>query len=373
MADACLQPTEHTEQMDKMLLYTRRALPKIPKKRSRAANSRVKKKKCDEHRPICARCKEAGQECVYGPLRPRQRRTAAQIEADTANATKPSESTASGQQNDSIDSDLPLPVLDESWQDVGLLGDGHAFANGLQNDAFDASGLELVHPLDSTAPSSTVAKWSPMHGQAGAFYATPHLELNMPLFSEYTTIKGRRGLLDHFSNVLSHLIVLREDEGNPFQQLVLPMSRQSPAVASAIYALSSAHLEFRGVAGVEQKSILFHSEAARNLANLIEKGAKGNQNELLAAVILLIYYEVLVHRERSQIVHGHLKGAVAILNSGPPTSDPTRAFLERAFRFYDVIAALSFRTPTLSEAPKPGCINHFLPVDSRGASRPAAV
>lgn len=116
----------------------------------------------------------------------------------------------------------------------------------------------------------------------------------MPLFSEFTTIKGRRGLLDHFSNVLSHLIVLREDESNPFQQLVLPMSRQSPAVASAIYALSSAHLEFRGVAGVvEKRSIEFHSEAARNLANLIERGAQGNQNELLAAVILLIYYEVV--------------------------------------------------------------------------------
>ncbi|KAJ6785133.1 hypothetical protein PWT90_07575 [Aphanocladium album] len=258
---------------------------------------------------------------------------------------------------------MPLPVLDDSWQDVDLLGGGADFANGLQVDTFGAPGLELVHPLHKETYFDAVATWSPMHRQAGAFYATPHLELNMPLFSEYTTIKGRRGLLDHFSNVLSHLIVLREDEGNPFQQLVLPMSRQSPAVASAIYALSSAHLEFRGVAGVEQKSILFHSEAARNLANLIEKGAEGNQNELLAAVILLIYYEV--------IVHGHLKGAVAILNSGPATSDPTRAFLERAFRFYDVIAALSFRTPTLSEAPPTGCIDHFLPVDSRGASRPA--
>lgn len=146
--------------------------------------------------------------------------------------------------------------------------------------------------------STAITRWSSHQPRARGFYATPRLELNMPLFSEYTSIRGRRLLLDHFSNVLSHLIVLREDDGhNPFQQLVLPMSRRSPAVASAIYALASAHLEFRGVApdpeATENRSILFHTEAARNLAEMIERGAEGNQNELLAAVILLIYYEVV--------------------------------------------------------------------------------
>ncbi|TQV94297.1 C6 finger domain-containing protein [Cordyceps javanica] len=343
-----------------MLLYTRRALPKIPKKRSRAG--------CE----FC-RVKEAGQECVYGPVRPRQRRSTAQNEADQAGTDA------------SAWTELPLTAAyDESFDAGGVAGDGAAA--GSSSQLCRASSLPLrgssssssrvaaaVRP--SSLPSDIVAakrSWS-FTRQAGAFYATPHLELNMPLFSEFTTIKGRRGLLDHFSNKLSHLIVLREDEGNPFQQLVLPMSRQSPAVASAIYALSSAHLEFRGAAvgdGVEKKSIEFHSEAARNLVNLIDKGAKGNQNELLAAVMLLIYYEVLVHREQSDIVNGHLKGAMAILNSGPATSDPTRAFLERAFRFYDVIAALSFRRPTLSASPTLGSIDRFLPVDSRGTSQP---
>ncbi|EGX93897.1 hypothetical protein CCM_02167 [Cordyceps militaris CM01] len=189
--------------------------------------------------------------------------------------------------------------------------------------------------LSDVAPGA-VARWAPIHRHAaGAFYTTPHLELNMPLFSEFTTIQGRRGLLDHFAHVLSHLIVLREDDGgsNPFQRLVLPMARRSPAVASAVYALSSAHLEFRGVAAVEHSSIEFHSEAARNLAALIERGGEGNQNELLAAVMLLIYYEV-------------------------------------AFRFYDVIAALSFRRATLSPAPAPGSIDGFLPVDSLGTPQP---
>lgn len=334
-----------------MLLYTKRALPKIPKKRSRGGCEfcRVKKKKCDEASPICARCEEAGQECVYGPLRPRQRRTTAQREADGVGAEG---SSVPGlvQQSDAADPSSPQPVT--------------------KDDRLDATNSLLE--LSDVAPGA-VARWAPIHRHAaGAFYTTPHLELNMPLFSEFTTIQGRRGLLDHFAHVLSHLIVLREDDGgsNPFQRLVLPMARRSPAVASAVYALSSAHLEFRGVAAVEHSSIEFHSEAARNLAALIERGGEGNQNELLAAVMLLIYYEVLVHRERSQIIHGHLKGAMAILKSARSPSDPTRAFLERAFRFYDVIAALSFRRATLSPAPAPGSIDGFLPVDSLGTPQP---
>ncbi|KAM3508354.1 hypothetical protein MY11210_006753 [Beauveria gryllotalpidicola] len=372
-----------------MLLYTKRALPKIPKKRSRAGCDfcRVKKKKCDEGRPVCARCKEADQECVYGPPRPRQRRTAAQIEADSALAeTASTSSTLVVRQNGAAEPPIP---------DDGCLDANAGDADKSHDDGLTTSPAAEtcdVAGLDSRAPhASALAKWSSSSSSsspptthrprrhAGAFYATPHLELNMPLFSEFTTIKGRRELLDHFTRVLSRLIVLREDAegGNPFQRLVLPMSRRSPAVASAIYALASAHLEFRrggvgaDVGGSSRTSIEFHSEAARNLAGLIEKGAQGNQNELLAAVILLIYYEVLVHRERSQIVNGHLKGALAILNSGPATPDPTRAFLERAFRFYDVIAALSFRTPTLSPAPAPGRMGHLLPFDSRGTPQPA--
>ncbi|KAM3481200.1 hypothetical protein MY5147_000833 [Beauveria neobassiana] len=349
-----------------MLLYTKRALPKIPKKRSRA-------------------------ECVYGPPRPRQRRTAAQIEAESALAE--SASTSSNlvvRQNGVAEPSLspPTPILDNRCLGA-IVGDADELAELADNDLTTSTAADTrdVAGLDTRAPhASALTEWSSAstthrpRRHAGAFYATPHLELNMPLFSEFTTIKGRRGLLDHFARVLSRLIVLREDAegGNPFQRLVLPMSRRSPAVASAIYALSSAHLEFRGaggaaadVGGSSWTSIEFHSEAARNLAGLIEKGAEGNQNELLAAVILLIYYEVLVHRERSQIVDGHLKGALAILNSGPATSDPTRAFLERAFRFYDVIAALSFRTPTLSPAPAPGGMGHLLPFDSRGTPQPA--
>jgi hypothetical protein len=112
------------------------------------------------------------------------------------------------------------------------------------------------------------------------------------LYGEFSKRRNRRVLVDHFCNVLSHLIVLREENGNPFQQLVLPLGHRSPAVMDAIYALASAHLEFRGVETGE-KSEQFHARAIQSLAMLIEQGKATDKNELLATIMLLVYYEVV--------------------------------------------------------------------------------
>jgi hypothetical protein len=122
---------------------------------------------------------------------------------------------------------------------------------------------------------------------------SPTLEFIIPAFSEFSDRPSRRGLVDHFCSVLSHLIVFREESGNPFQQLVLPLSHESSPVMNAIYALASAHLEYRG-ANTGEKSLYFHNEALNGLAQLIEDGDSSNRkNELLAAIMLLVYYEVV--------------------------------------------------------------------------------
>lgn len=101
--------------------------------------------------------------------------------------------------------------------------------------------------------------------------------------------------MHYFCNTLSHLIVLREDRGNPFQQLVLPLAYTSPAVKAAIYALASAHLvgKARNRLASDETSIHFHNEAIRNLATLIAKGDGVDGNELLATIMLIVYYEVV--------------------------------------------------------------------------------
>jgi hypothetical protein len=122
--------------------------------------------------------------------------------------------------------------------------------------------------------------------------ASPLLEFSAPLFEEFTDKKNRRALVDHFCNVLSHLVVFKEDTGNPFRQLVLPLSHASSPVLYAIFALSSAHLEYRGIVS-EEKSLDFHNRALRGLANLIDQGDRANREEVLGAIMLLVYYEVV--------------------------------------------------------------------------------
>lgn len=131
--------------------------------------------------------------------------------------------------------------------------------------------------LAMITPSSVV---SPLH------------EFSAPQFMEFTESKNRRVLIDHFCNVLSHLIVLKEDDGNPFRKLLLPLSYSSSPVLNAIYALSSAHLEYRGVQN-EEKSLGFHNKALQGLTVLIDQNNHANREEVLAAIILLVYYEVV--------------------------------------------------------------------------------
>ena len=122
--------------------------------------------------------------------------------------------------------------------------------------------------------------------------SSPRFEFTYPAFTEFSERTNRRTLVDHFCNKISHLIVFREECGNPFQQLVLPLCHNSPSVTNAIYALASAHLDYRGVENGE-KSVYFHNKSIQGLAKLIAQGGDANRNELLATIMLLVYYKVV--------------------------------------------------------------------------------
>lgn len=147
----------------------------------------------------------------------------------------------------------------------------------------DSSSSVLTQPR-SLPPDLAMIAPSPV--------VSPILEFHIPVFSEFSEQPNRRALVDHFCNVLSHLIVFREESGNPFQQLVLPLAHQSSPVLNAVYALASAHMEYRGLDAGE-KSLVFHNRAIQDLARLIQREDGVNKNELLAAIMLLVYYEVV--------------------------------------------------------------------------------
>ncbi|KAF2963846.1 hypothetical protein GQX73_g9730 [Xylaria multiplex] len=322
---------------------------------------------------------KTGYECAYEAIKPRQRR-----KRDSQSGLK-------------IDTSLECDSLEDiyGWEEQAATPYGSAYFSPLE------SKLEMS-PLSHTAtdptddllnsPSyETDIDGSPRPNQQvarrGSFarvlsptrslppelamiapcpVASPALEFCMPAFSEFSNRPNRRALVDHFCNVLSHLIVFREESGNPFQQLVLPLSHSSSPVMNAIYALASAHLEYRGVQNTE-KSLYFHNEAIQGLAKVIQNQGKVNKNELLAAVMLLVYYE-LVQRRPTNIIYGHLKGAFAIMCLNQDVLTPVGLFLERAFGFYDVIAALSLGTPPLSTAPSAGGLLPVPPLDAPPAS-----
>lgn len=205
--------------------------------------------------------------------------------------------------------DCNQDVLDEiftSWaadtraHDACLAADGFDFitpngpANQDEGEGDDDDDDDSNHnpPIDETASSDTASQNTSLAVVGPVSVASPTIEFIIPAFAEFSDQANRRALIDHFTNVLSHLIVLREDEGNPFQRLVLPLSQKSTAVSNSIFALASAHLEHRGVHNSE-RSVYFHNKAINGLAALIAKGCDANRNELLAAIILLIYYEVV--------------------------------------------------------------------------------
>ncbi|KAG5973733.1 hypothetical protein E4U58_004458 [Claviceps cyperi] len=378
---------------EKKLLYIKVAAPKTPKRRSRAgelSNSisrgpalfingwvfadgqacrpfrlQLLKKKCDEVRPSCTRCQEQGEVCHYEPIQPRQRRKELAQYRRSSNDeidevpdlgldSSPSSIEAATHASDRTSSTLDIVNSFPEWDTPDLstihnLDDDCRFLGDISADDSGTYGrMCLLQPSRVPASSCTIPCLPPI-GPTGS--PPSHiLELYSPSFADFTHDPNERFLMHYFCNTLSHLIVLREDRGNPFQQLVLPLAYTSPAVKAAIYALASAHLvgKVQNRLASDEKSIHFHNEAIRNLATLIAKGDGVDENELLATIMLIVYYEVLVQRRRSNLVESHLKGAMTIMRTNLRRGDRTTVFLEEAFRFYDVIAALSSGTAPLS-------------------------
>ncbi|KAL8746790.1 MAG: hypothetical protein Q9190_001234 [Brigantiaea leucoxantha] len=404
-----------------MLLYHRPVPAKIPKRRSRAE----KKKKCNEERPQCDRCHERGLRCEYEPVKPRKRRRT--VSNPEHMGMRPP-TTAPGQhlgfhdrlqalrQDSSSGSSIlsnsptpPLPAIAENWEVHSAHSVFSDSASSCGSDTFTDMNSPLP-PLDSLenfprsapelaeikqlpmdplegfsrdpydedtattreifAPTSALSRSSSYPDPTSAFLSpsgsggSPY-DFSVPAFSEYTTRESRRGLLDHFCNVLSHLIVFKEESGNPFRQMVLPMAQKSPPLLNAIYAISSAHLEHRGL-HVEERALDLHSKALQGLAGLIAHKDEGNRDEVLAVIILLLYYEVCLHQSSnywrrnrlniqkvvrsgsSTVLHSHLRGALSIMREKRGKRSSTSAFLERAFRYFDVASALSFGSTPMS-------------------------
>lgn len=222
---------------------------------------------------------------MYEAVKPRQRRKQDYAEGEAGQSATALLADRTIQCDDSAtDYDKPYATWHENLDGEDV--DFNSIEEIGLSDRQDVITLPLLEEGDGINQNN---------GQLVRVAPSPHFELRIPSFSDISSRPGERFLLDHFHNVLSHLIVLQEDDGNPFQRLVVPLSSGSPAVRNAIFALSSAHREVQA-GRPDEDSLVYHNATIRSLAKLIEQGNGVNKNELMATVILLIYYEVVSDR-----------------------------------------------------------------------------
>ncbi|KAI9760460.1 MAG: hypothetical protein M4579_001654 [Chaenotheca gracillima] len=190
----------------------------------------------------------------------------------------------------------------------------------------------MLPPSARTAsPYPDISMVTPLVGGSPGSFSSPVL-------SNFHQQENRQILVDHFCDSLVQLLVFKEEPANPFRQLILPMSRRSSAVMNAIFAVSAAHMEHRGIENVE-KSLDFHSRTIQGLTKLIEN-PKSNRDEALAVIMLLVYFEI-VRSGSTLVVNSHLRGAMSIMRTRRSNNGPTSNFLEKTFRYFDVMCSLS--------------------------------
>lgn len=103
-------------------------------------------------------------------------------------------------------------------------------------------------------------------------------------------------LIHHFDQNVANLISFKAGTTNPFFSNVLPLVPESRLVRSAIESVASAHLAVLGT-GSQLNAQHLQSRTLSLLAHEIARKDLSNQagEQLLAATLLLIYYEVMWH------------------------------------------------------------------------------
>ena len=102
-------------------------------------------------------------------------------------------------------------------------------------------------------------------------------------------------LVDYFRRTMAQLIVVDEEQDNPFLQLILPLTYTSRPVREAVGALAAAHLEHYAIHG-DTAAAQLYGRAVQALADSISATKEHYGNDILATIILLVYYEAVCSR-----------------------------------------------------------------------------
>lgn len=247
-------------------------------------NCRRRRKKCDEQQPTCSDCQRLGLDCVSrtaGKLvhtQPVLDHVAHSTAPDDANV--PNASGPRSQVNNItgfLEGDQPSPIAD--W--IALIDRENT--TSLYKPANLADSAALVDlpvpcPIDDEVGYATYLPATALSNLTG-----------ITLETLTTWSIGERHLLNHFLQSVSRILVLVEDEDNPFLRIIVPMALESTMVRHSLVALSACHLS--RVYPSYERAFLFHRSFA-----LHELKAGLNDREsiewTLATTLLLCLSEV---------------------------------------------------------------------------------
>ncbi|KAM0625065.1 hypothetical protein ACHAQF_008864 [Verticillium nonalfalfae] len=360
---------------DRMMLYAKPIQPKPVKSRSRAGCKycRDKRKKCSEEKPRCSRCVQFGVECVYEPIKKRKKRTtkftvpsppdAGSTPGSSGPSTAPSDPTLNqqhlhqayfepGQTPEGLASFLdPWAGGDTSMSDSttgtspSLLGydDAALGENTYQIGTFDVAGANVCGTQAEVIPSLA---WSPQieedllpwpflagHMDWGEHQQQQHQQILAPAppahmpwlapasprprgpFSAVADPTSQaldhNALVDHFCHSVAGSLL--QGGGSAVVDHVGSLCFGSAVVRDAACALAGADLIRTGLRDDVDHG-LFHEQALIGLTTLTEVEEDWAKEQTLGAMLLLVYYEL-------------------------------------AFRYFDIIHALSSDTSPCSPSP----------------------
>ncbi|KAH9211680.1 fungal-specific transcription factor domain-containing protein [Leptodontidium sp. 2 PMI_412] len=143
--------------------------------------------------------------------------------------------------------------------------------------------------------------------------------------------------IHHFITFCSRFLVYsNDDEGNPFQEELVPLASSSPALLHSMAALAAGHLA-RSQPQHEMAAAKHYSLALRELNQTLLDPVISRSDSPLGACLLLCVYEIS-YSENSLWLK-HLQGArdLILFRGGPRTID----YLTRFFSLLDVSGSLS--------------------------------
>jgi len=190
------------------------------------------------------------------------------------------------------------------------------------------------HKHEGRADSVPSSSW---HGilTVAARQAANAISQSLPTLVDGVESRMDHFLLDHFTNRVSRILTLFDDDSNPFHDFLLPLAMRNRALMHSLLALSSSHLANSNGQHPDYRNAQGHhlNEALSALRMGLSEGSSSND----AATTLILCLDSIAKGDTSGEYRPHLEAARVMLSSDESEEDiPLRRFLYEFFAYHDV-------------------------------------